>query len=135
MPIIPPMPGMLIVRAMAIGISRSGKLSVRWTKILGIKAIKFKMKPAIKPGNPIVMLNIVIIPKMNTTIGTKRRAPRRSSVGTTGFKKSTDSPRIIERVSSGNPSKAFKVGSAILNIKPKKREMGMINRMGIVRIM
>lgn len=133
-PIRGPIPGIVIEIASASGINKSGKLRVSKSKTPGVKAIKLSTKPAIKVGSPIVKLKIVVAPNCNRIIGLKNIEPKRSKIGTTGFRNNTESPIIIDIVRSGKPIKAAKVGIPINNMKPKKSTKGIIKRRGRLSI-
>lgn len=128
------MPGMLNEIAIAIGINRSGRLSVRKAKILGTNAIKLSTKPATKAGSPIVILKSIVAPNCKKMAGTRKIAPNRSNAGTRGFRNITDNPINIDSVTSGNPTKAAKFGIPINNVKPKKSTKGMMKIRGRLRI-
>lgn len=126
---------MAIERAIAIGITRSGKPRANRTKNLGINAIKFRTKPVIKAGSPTVKLKIVIALKPNKIIGARKIAPRRSRIGATGLKNVTARPNMIDKISSGNPIDVNKVGSPTNNMKPKKSSKAIVMRIGRLSIM
>lgn len=129
---------MVIDIVIASGSSISGRLSVRWVKICGIKGIKFNTNPVINAGTARAKLIIVIAPNFNrlkmTLMGSKINVLRSSNIGDRGVRNCVNSPIKMGRVTIGNPDNAPKIGIATVNIKPMKSAKGIKNRRGRVSI-